>query len=46
MPSAKSFTNGTFVITEADCSLLISNNNYLTSLEDCPKNIKKTFDNK
>lgn len=42
-PTAKSFTNGTFVITEADCSLLISNNNYLTSLEDCPKNIKKTL---
>ena len=42
-PSAKSFTNGTFVITEADCSLLISNNNYLTTLEDCPKTIKKTL---
>lgn len=43
MPSAKSFTNGTFVITEADCSLEISNNHYLTTLENCPKNIKKTL---
>ena len=43
MPSAKSFTNGTFIITEADCSLEISNNDYLTTLENCPKNIKKTL---
>ena len=43
MPSAKSFTNSTFVITEADCSLEISNNHYLTTLEDCPKTIKKTL---
>lgn len=43
MPSAKSFTNGTFVITEANCSLEISNNYHLTTLEDCPKNIKKTL---
>ena len=43
MPSAKSFTNGTFVITKADCDLLIINNNYLTTLEDCPRTIKKTL---
>lgn len=43
MPSAKSFTNGTFVITEANCSLEISDNYHLTTLEDCPRTIKKTL---
>lgn len=43
LPSAKSFTNGTFVITEADCNLEINNNYYLTTLEGCPKIIKKTL---
>lgn len=40
MPNAKSFTNGTFVITDANCSLEISNNHYLTNLEGCPINIE------